>query len=590
MKRFLTKLRNVVGTAVLVLVTAGILVGLLRWLLEPSVPDRALLEIDFEREFVEHLPDDPLARAFLRDKADLLDTVATIAKAANDDRVVALLGRIGSDSMNPATTQELRDAILAFRKKGKKAVAFAETFGEGGAGNQAYYLASAFDKIYVQPSGIVALTGLLAETPFLRGSLDKLHIEPRLAHRKEYKNFENIFTERKFTEAHKQATEAIVNSLFQQLVKGVAEGRGLPPQQIKHLFALGPFVAEEALHRHLVDGLLYRDEVYTRLEKEFGEETKLLHLSAYSERAGGAYERGDTIALIYGTGIIRRGESGYEPLLSGVIMGSETVAKALRAAVDDDEVEAILFRIDSGGGSYVASDTMWHEVVRAREAGKPVIVSMGDVAASGGYFVAMAADKIIAQPGTLTGSIGVVSGKMLTSGFWDQLGVSWDSLSTSDNASFWTSTQDYTDAGWARLQAWLDAIYEDFTEKAARGRNLALAEVEKAAKGRAWTGSDAKALGLVDELGGFPVALHIARQMANLAPDAPIRLKLFPEEKSSLRRLLEEPSNNSKEKILDVILPRIQSAIQPLLALLRDAGMLSPARQPLSMPALGLDN
>ncbi|MGF1615966.1 MAG: signal peptide peptidase SppA [Gammaproteobacteria bacterium] len=586
MKHLLTKLRNALGTTVLVLVALGILMALVRWVVEPRVPQRTLLEIDFEQEFVEHLPDDPIARALLRDKADLLDTVAGLEKAADDDRVVALVGRLGSNSMKAAMTQELRDAVLAFRAKGKKAIAYAETFGESEAGNQAYYLASAFDEIYLQPSGMVALTGLLMESLFVRGSLEKLGVVARLDHRQDYKTLKNTFTEQRFTEAHKRASQAIMDSLFKQIVQGIAGGRGLPEQRVIDLFAQGPFWADEALQSQLVDGLLYRDGVYAKLEQLFGDDLEALDLPAYSKRTGKAYDQGATIALIYGTGLIRRGESGYEPLLAGLTMGSETVAKALRAAAEDKDVKAILFRINSGGGSYVASDTIWREVVRAREAGKPVVVSMGNVAGSGGYFVAMAADRIVAQPATLTGSIGVVSGKLLTSGLWQKLGLDWDSLSTSANATFWNSRQDYTEAEWVRLQAWLDEVYQDFTEKAAQGRQLSVAQVQTAAGGRVWTGEDAKALGLIDELGGFPVALRLARQLAGLDPDAAVRLKLFPKEKSALHRLLAQELAGRENDAPGALLRLTFATIEPALSLLRYHGLLAPEMQLLSMPPI----
>lgn len=586
MKRLVTKLRNALGTTALVLIGLGIVMALVRWLAEPGVPQRTLLEIDFEQEFVEHLPDDPIARALLRDKADLLDTVAALEKAADDDRVVALVGRLGSNSMKAAMTQELRDAVLAFRAQGKKAIAYAETFGESQAGNQAYYLASAFDEIYLQPSGMVALTGLLVESLFVRGSLEKLGVVARLDHRQDYKTLKNTFTERRFTQAHKRASQAVMDSLYKQIVQGIAGGRGLPEQRVVDLFAQGPFLADEALQSQLVDGLLYRDGVYAKLEQLFGDDLEPLDLPAYSKRAGQAYDQGATIALIYGTGLIRRGESGYEPLLTGLTMGSETVAKALRAAAEDKDVKAVLFRINSGGGSYVASDTIWREVVRAREAGKPVIVSMGDVAGSGGYFVAMAADRIVAQPATLTGSIGVVSGKLLTSDLWQKLGVDWDSLSTSANATFWNSRQDYTEAEWVRLQAWLDQVYQDFTEKAAQGRQLSVAQLQTAAGGRVWTGEDAKALGLIDELGGFPVALRLARQLAGLDPDAAIRLKLFPKEKSALHRLLAQQLAGRENEAAGALLRQTFATIEPALSLLRDHGLLAPEMQMLSMPPI----
>ena len=584
MKRLFAKLRNIIGTSVLLLFFVGILIGLIQWITKPRVPDRLFLEVDFEQEFVEHLPDDPLARAFLVDKADLLDTVETLERAGNDERVVALIGRIGADSLDPATSQKLRDAILAFREKGKKAIAHAETFGENRAANQAYYLASAFDEIYLQPSGMVGLTGLLSENVFLRGSLDKLGVVPRLDHREEYKSFKNLFTERQLTEAHEKAARAIVDSLFEQMVKGIGEGRKLSKQRVEKLFEQGPFLADEALRNQLIDGLSYRDEIYAKIREEFGDETKPLYLDTYSERIGQPDNQGNTIALVYGTGFIRRGDSGYDPVFAGLVMGSATVTAALRAAAKDQAVKAILFRINSGGGSYVASDSIWREVVRARQAGKPVVVSMGDVAGSGGYFVAVAADKIVAQPATLTGSIGVVGGKMVTSDFWEKLGVNWGNIATSANATFWSGRQDYTDEEWARLQTWLDYVYKDFMARVAKGHHLPLEQVQNIAKGRAWTGKDAKQLGLVDELGGFPVALRLARQVASLAADAPIRLKLFPEEKSRLRQLLEKKPASSEQEIVMPTLHRTLTAIQPDLQVLRDLGLLMADPQPLMMP------
>jgi protease-4 len=232
-------------------------------------------------------------------------------------------------------------------------------------------------------------------------------------------------------------------------------------------------------------------------------------------------------------------------------MGSDTVAGAFRAAIEDKKVKAILFRVDSPGGSYVASDTIWREVVHARKAGKPVVVSMSGVAGSGGYFVAMHADKIVAQPGTITGSIGVLAGKFITTNFWDKVGISWDEVHTSTNAAMFTGLQDYTPEQWAKFQQWLDRIYEDFTDKVADGRHLPKERVLEIAKGRIWTGEDAKALGLVDELGGFDTALRLAREAAGISAAAEIRLKEFPPKKTLLARLLECGSINATVDTLD---------------------------------------
>ncbi len=581
---YLKKFRDFIGTTVLILSTLSILVSIFLWIIKPSVSDQTILELNLEREFIEHIPDDPVAQALLYDKANLRDTVQALERAAQDPRVLALIARVGATKMGQATVQELRDAILAFRAKGKKAIAYAETFGEFDAGNKAYYLATAFDEIYLQPSGNIGLTGLLSETPFVRGSLDKLKIIPRLDHRKEYKNFKNVFTDYGFTAAHREATRTIVDSLFRQIISGIAKTRELPENRVRELFDSGPLLGQEALREKLVDGLAYRDEIYAKVKQEFGEKTKLLYLETYLERAGSPYEKGNTIALVYGTGIVKRGESDFDPLFQGVTMGSTTVATALRKAVKDSEVSAIVFRINSPGGSYVASDAIWREVLKAREAGKPVIVSMGDVAGSGGYFVAMQADKIVAHPGTITGSIGVISGKMLTTELWEKLGVNWDSISTSANATMWTGLHDYTEKGWDRLQTELDRIYEDFTTKVVQGRNLPKDRVLEIAKGRVWSGEDGKRLGLVDELGGFSVALRLARQAAGLAADAPIQLKLFPAIKSQLQRLIEKDPESSEDKIAIIALQRFLQAAEPAIQVLNP--LLVPY-QPLIMPPIG---
>jgi protease-4 len=277
--------------------------------------------------------------------------------------------------------------------------------------------------------------------------------------------------------------------------------------------------------------------------------------------------------LIYGMGGIKRGKSGSNPLFQSPSMGSDTVTAAFRAAIEAEDIKAILFRVDSPGGSYVASDAIWRETVRAREAGKPVIVSMGNVAASGGYFIAMAADKIVAQPATLTGSIGVISGKMLTPDFWNQVGVTWDNVHTSANATFWSTLHDYTPQQWEQLRDWLDRIYDDFTNKVAEGRSLPKAKVLEIAGGRVWTGEDAKALGLVDALGGLPVALRLAKEAAGIPEEAPVRLKVFPPKKAVyqilLQRLLGDSEDDREEDGTAATLVRGLEISQPLIRLVK---------------------
>jgi len=548
------------------------------------VVGNTVLEVDFERSLLEERPDDPLLDLMVDRGLVIRDVVEGLERAAADGRVKGLVARVGAAPVGIAQVQEIRDAVAAFRARGKWAVAYGETFGEFGPGNGAYYLAAAFDEIYLLPSGDIGLTGLMYESMFLRGTLEKIGVTPRMDHRKEFKNAMNLFTERSFTDAHREALQKVMDSQFSQIVRDVAAARGLADVQVRGLFDRGPYLGKEAVTAKLVDSVAYRDEVYETVKQKAGGKPSYLGLGTYLERAGRPHAKGETIALVFGVGGVQRGRNGYDPVFGEVTMGSDTVAGALRRAAEDTAVKAILFRVDSPGGSYVASDAIWRETVRARQAGKPVIVSMGNVAGSGGYFVAMAADKIVAQPGTITGSIGVLGGKMLTSGMWEKLGVSWDEVHSSDNARMFSGTHDYSPEEWARFQAWLDRVYEDFTGKVAEGRGLPLEKVQQIAKGRIWSGEDAKAIGLVDELGGYPVALRLAREAAGLAADAPIKLKVFPEPRTVLQALLDRENREASESAL--LAARTLTTLQPIM---REAARLGLRPYPgeLSIPLWG---
>jgi protease-4 len=543
-----------------------------------TIPSKVVLEIDLEESIEEWSPPDPFSEALQKKRMTVRDVVEALERAKDDDRVAGLVARVGAAPLGMARIQEIRDAVLRFRESGKPAVAYAETFGEFGPGMTGYYLATAFDSIYLQPSGDVYLTGLIYETPFLRGMLEKMGVEPRWDHRWEYKNAMNTFTEKKMTEPHREAIGKVMDSQFGQMTRAIAEARGLSDTDVRVLADRGPLYGKEAEEAKLVDGLLYRDEVWAKVRERAGEKADPLFLQRYFERAGTPYDEGRTIALIYGVGGVQRGSSGADPL-TGVAMGSDTVAAAFRAAVKDDSVEAILFRVDSPGGSYVASDTIHREVARAREAGKPVIVSMGDVAGSGGYFVAMNADTIVAQPGTITGSIGVLAGKFLTEGMWDKIGLSWDDVHTSASSTMFTGLHDYTPEQWARFEAALDRIYEDFTTKVAEGRDLPIEKVREIAKGRIWSGEDAKAIGLVDEVGGFPVALRLAREAAGIAEDEAIELRVFPAPKTFWETVFAKGPDSSEDRAEVVVARDPWETLAPAIRLARRFGLVEPRPQ-----------
>lgn len=540
------------------------------------VPSKTILEANLDKSFLENVPDTPTARLMSTDRETLRDVVDAIDRGASDDRIVGMIALVGAAPMPMAQIQEIRDAVMRFRAHKKFAVAYSETFGEFGPGNGAYYLATAFDQIYLQPSGDVGLTGLIMESPFIRGTLNKLGMSFHGDHRYEYKAALNFYTESKYTPAHNEEMTAILNSWFGQMKDGICAARQIAPDKFQSVVDSGPYLGKEAVDAKLVDGIAYRDEVYGKVKAQAGSGAELLYLDKYLDRAGRPHDHGKRIALVYGVGAVTRGKSDYDPVQGEQTMGSDTVAAAIRAAANDDRVKAILFRVDSPGGSYVASDTIWREVVNARKAGKPVIVSMGNLAGSGGYFVAMAADKIVAQPGTITASIGVLGGKMLTSGLWDKVGLSWDEVHDGERATMFTGTQDYTPAEWARFEAWLDRVYIDFTGKVADGRKLPKEKVLEIAKGRIWSGQDAKNLGLVDELGGYETALQLAKKAAGIPDSDEVKIVVYPEEKSLLQSVLQRNgADNSDKEAAAQTLARILEEVQPVAKELKAMGISS---------------
>jgi protease-4 len=550
--------------------------------------DNIVLNVDLTQGLAEGAREDRLLRLVLGTEPTLRDVLDAIETASGDPRVKVLLARVGEDELGLGRIQELRDAIAAFRARGKFALAFADSFGEFGPGTRPYYLATAFDEIWLQPMGNVGLTGLYAEVPFFKGTLDLLGVAAEFDHREEFKTAINSLTETKMTPPHREEVDALLASIGGQIVHGVAEARKLPEAEVRTAIDRGPLLAEEALQSKLVDRLGYRDEVVDRARARAGSGAELIGLTTYLDRAGRPHREGSTIALIYGTGLIQRATSSANPLAETNVMAASELARAFRPAVRDPAVRAIIFRIDSPGGSVVASESIWREVFLARERGKPVIVSMGDVAGSGGYYVAAAADKIVAEPATLTGSIGVLAGKLVVADLLKKLGVSADSAQIGANAAMFSSTSDFSARAHSRLEAFLDDTYRGFKDHVASGRHLTQEEVEKVAKGRVWSGEDAKARGLVDELGGYAVALRLAKEAAKLAPEAPVKLTVFPVAKEPFEIIYDRLFG--KERDGDAVgtstgsLERTLKTAEPLLQ--RVETMLDNSAV-LTMPAIG---
>ncbi|HEX5757594.1 MAG TPA: signal peptide peptidase SppA [Thermoanaerobaculia bacterium] len=471
-----------------------------------------------------------------------LDSMAELypaLRAARDDRAVKGLAVYIEDAdFGLAKAQEFRRQLAALRRAGKFVECYLETAGEGSNGTLAYYLATACEKIHLAPAGDLNLLGLYADSLFLRGTFEKLKIDPAFVHVGRYKSAVEAYTRAAHSPAAEEAMNAVLDSFYRQLVAGIAEARRLPPEEVRRLVDGAPYDAPEAVRRKLVDGLAYPDQFRDRLERRAGGEPRLVRLQDY--RTGRNPFAADTIAIVFALGTIVRGQGGLEPWTQEVFLGSESLGEILSDLAEDDGVDAVVLRVDSPGGSALASDLILRQVeLLARE--KPVVVSMSDVAASGGYYIAAKAHKIVAEPATLTGSIGVFGGKFVTRRFQEEhLGVTHDTLKRGANADIYTSLAPFSAAQEARVEGLMRRVYATFVGHVARGRKLTPREVDTVAQGRVWTGEEARRLRLVDELGGFDRALELARAAADIEPDAAVRLAIYPEPPSLLDLLFDE--------------------------------------------------
>ncbi|MFC1563925.1 signal peptide peptidase SppA [candidate division KSB1 bacterium] len=549
-----------------------------------SIPGRVILEINMTNGLPEYVSEDAVSRAVFGHPFTLRDFVDAIDRSMTDSKVTGLVVKVGG-RIGLAQIQEVRDAVTRFRRTGKPAIAYSESFGELQSGNGSYYLSTAFDEIFLQPTGLLGLMGLSSEMMFYKGAFDKLGIKPTGGRREEYKNAYNQFTEKEYTQYHLESTKSILDSQFSQILSGISESRGIPETELRNMIDEGPLFAQDALDNNFVDRLGYRDEAIDRIREITGGNAKTFSMNTYLQGAGRINTQGAEIGLIYVSGTIMSGGSGYDPVISGTIAGASTIAGAFEDAIDR-KVKAIILRINSPGGSHIASDVIRREITRAKENGIPVIASFGDVAASGGYYIAVDSDRIIAQPGTLTGSIGVYGFKLVTKDFWEKLGITWDSYQTSRNANAFSFVEDFTPEQMRKFQEGLDRVYEDFTGKVADGRNIPLERVLEIARGRVYTGADAVEVGLVDEIGGIPEALAYAKEAANIPDNARIDIRIFPREKTTFELLFESgfiKADNGMSGIINNIL----SAMKPVTDLVKEIST-DPYQNILKSP--GLEN
>jgi protease IV len=556
--KFIAKSILVIFAFVGAFVVLGILAIGLAWRSLPGVtaaapPATTVLTFDLADGLTEASPDNPLSFAGFDKSVTMRDAVRAIEAASKDDRVKVLLLHLGSGDLDLAHAQELGDAVADFRKSGKFAIAFAESFGEGGNTGSHYLLATSANEIWLQPSGDLQLVGASLQSPFFRSLFDKLGVVTRMDRREEFKGAINSLTDDSMPAPQRANMQSLVDSWVAQMADAIAKNRHIDPALARQLIDRGPYGAGAAKSAGLVDATRYWDEALAAAMEHAGSGAKTFSLADYAAALPAPPKDAPRIAVIYGIGDVVLGKGDNNPLFGKLSMGSQTLADALHKAVDDKDIAGIILRIDSPGGSYVAADAIWREVKRAKEKGKPLVVSMAGVAASGGYFVAAPAAAIVAEPATITGSIGVFGGKFVIKDLLAKFGVTLDGVSSGANALIDSPAADYTPAQWAILEADLDRIYGDFLEKVGQGRGMSKAAVRAVAKGQIWSGTAAKENGLVDKLGGLLTAVELLRPLAKIGPDAPVVLEQY-------------PNNND----------RLQAAINRLLGIGGNAEVASP--------------
>lgn len=538
---------GVLGSLVLV----GIFGILLLWALvrggEPSIRDNSVLALRVTGSLPDYTPDDPFKKFFGGPDQSLTGLVMQFKKAKVDRRIKAILLDVNMSGVGWGKAEEIRDAIIDFRSSGKPVYAHIE-FGL----NKEYYIATACDKIIVPPPGELFINGLAADVMFFRGSLDKLGIYPDIYQIGKYKSVGDMFTQKEMTDAHREYINSMLDDLFNRYVNAIAEARKKSPEEVRALIDKAPYNAQQAKDAGLIDEAIYRDELENQLKKLLGQkETDALaavragdYRNVSPESLG--LNKGERLAVIYATGGIESGSSQNSPSGEQSI-GSDTVAKALNDAAADKSIKAIVLRVDSPGGSGLASDIIWRAVETANQK-KPVVVSMSDVAASGGYYISASAAKIIAQPSTITGSIGVVAGKPVMRGFYDWLGLSNEYVLRGKTAGMFRATEKFSDEERAKFEEWIKTTYyRDFVPKVAKGRNKDAEYVDSVGQGRVWTGAQAKERGLVDEFGGLDKAIEVAKQLAKIPADKGVQRVIFPYPTTFLQQLLSGSDNSNTE-------------------------------------------
>jgi protease IV len=550
---------------------------------QPSVPTNAVLTLTIGGDLAEVAPSDVVSYVRGARTPTVRTVVEALRKAKIDGRISAvLLKTTGFSTPFWAKLQEIRDALIDFRTSGKPLYAYVEY-----GGDRDYYLASAADKVFLMPSSPLDLAGVATYEVFLRGAFDKFGVYPDLHHIGDYKTASNTFTEKGFTAAHREMDMSLNRDLYDQIVRGIAGSRRRSEDEVRRLLDEGPFLADQAKRAGLIDDVAYEDQALARLREARPEATRDVAGEDYSRLplSSLGLNRGPRIAVIYAAGAITSGKDGYDPL-QGPTVGSDTLIQAIRQARKNSSIRAIILRIDSPGGSAAASDAIWRELMLAKNErpDRPLVASMSDLAASGGYYIAIPAEAIVAEPSTLTGSIGIFGGKFITGGLYEKLGANVDAVSIGKHAEINSPIRRYNADELKKVEEQLSAFYQDFVKKVADSRHSTPAEIDKLAQGRVWTGQQAKAIGLVDALGGLDRAVSVAKDRAKIPADDDVELVIYPAPKSFYQLVTEEFTGASEAAAIDSwMASRLSSAELEALRALRGPATMFRRGEPLAL-------
>jgi protease-4 len=502
----------------------------------PSVADNTTLILELSGDIPEQtLPD--IAGELLGEPQPptMIPLLRNIEKAAADRRVTGILLKPTELQMGWAKLQQLRQALEDFQARGKRLTAILTT-----AGTAEYYLASVADTVYLSPGGVLDLKGMRAEVMFFKDGLGKLGVQADMEQIGRYKNLADQFEQSRMSDAFREATTSMLDSVYNGFLATVAEARGMPIEEMQATVESGPFDPERAQLANLVDELQYEDQVMNRLGlREENDAAHQLEFDRYAlvPRSDVGLDGDEKIAVVYAVGTITSGQDSGDPLQGGKTMGAETMAETLDAVSKDDSIKGVVVRIDSPGGDAFASDEIWRRMNLLSEK-KPVVFSMSDLAASGGYYLAMTGDSIVAEPGTLTGSIGIIYGKLNLKGLYDKLGIYKEIISRGPLSTLDSDYGPFSNAERERVRALIDDFYEEFIGKVAAARGMTPDEVDLVAQGRVWTGEQAVENGLVDELGGFNRALELVKEKAKIASSESVQIVEYPRRKTLLELLL----------------------------------------------------